>query len=146
MSIGYTWEKLYGAVLALARSDGSLQHRLTSAYRAMHILTPDDFPDDELREAYARLVQAWRPGEPRGVAGTVAPSPAVLRPDQACTIAEKLLLLYTEITRFEEQHYRSIPPGDVLRDARAQGEELYAPTTRTHVPLRREGKTPPRDP
>jgi AbrB family looped-hinge helix DNA binding protein len=28
MSIGYTWEKLYGAVLALAHSDGTLQHRL----------------------------------------------------------------------------------------------------------------------
>ena len=81
MSIGYTWEKLYGAVLALARSDGTLQHRLASAYRAMHMLTPGDFPDDELREAYARFVQALRPGEPGGVAGTVAPSPAVLRPD-----------------------------------------------------------------
>jgi len=113
MSIGYTWEQLYGAVLALACSDGTLQERLASAYRAMHILTLADFPDDELREAYARFVQALHPGEPGGVAGTVAPSPAVLRLDQARPIAEKLLLLYTDITRFEEQHYRSIPPRDV---------------------------------
>jgi hypothetical protein len=27
MSIGYTWEKLYDAVLALAHSDGTLVHR-----------------------------------------------------------------------------------------------------------------------
>jgi len=112
MSIGYTWEKLYGAVLALARSDDTLQHRLTSAYHAMHMLTPDDFPDDELREEYARLVHTWRPGESGGVEGTVAPSPAVLSPDQARVIAEKFLLLYTEITRLEERHYRSMP----LRD------------------------------
>jgi hypothetical protein len=113
MSIGSTWEKLYGAVLALTCSDGTLQDRLVSAYRAMHMLALADFPDDELREAYARLVQALRLGEPGGVAGTVAPSPAVLRPDQACPIAAKLLLLYTDITRFEEQHYRSIPLRDV---------------------------------
>jgi len=112
MSICYTWEKLYGAVLALACSDGTLQDRLASAYRAMHMLTPNDFPDDELREEYARLVHTWRPGEPGGVEGTVAPSPAVLSPDQARVIAEKLLLLYTEITRLEERHYRSMP----LRD------------------------------
>jgi hypothetical protein len=74
MSIGYTWEKLSDAVLALACSDGTLQHRLARAYRAMDILTPDDFPDDELREAYARLVHAWRPGEPGDVEGTAAPA------------------------------------------------------------------------
>ena len=136
MSIGYTWEKLYGAVLALACSDGTLQDRLASAYRAMYMLTLDDFPDDELREAYARLVQALCPGVSGGVAGAVAPSPAVLRPDQARAIAEKLLLLYTDITRFEEQHYRSIPPHGVQRNTRVQGEELHSPMTRTHVPLR----------
>ena len=43
MSIGYTWEKLYGAVLALACSDGPLQDRLASASRAMHTLTPHRF-------------------------------------------------------------------------------------------------------
>ena len=114
MSIGYTWEKLYGAVLALARSDGTLQDRLASASRAIHMLTPDDFPDDELRVEYARLVHAWRPGEePEGVEGTVALSPAVLSPDQTRALAEKLLLLYTEITRLEERHYRSIPLRDL---------------------------------
>ena len=113
MSIGYTWEKLYGAMLALACSDGTLQHRLASAYRAMHMLTPDDFPDDELREEYARLVHTWRPGEPGGVEGTVASSPAVPSPDQARVIAEKLLLLYTDITRLEEQHYNSLSLRDL---------------------------------
>ena len=62
MSIGYTWEKLYSAVLALACSDGTLQHRLARACRELHMLTPDDFPDDELRAEYARLVQALRQG------------------------------------------------------------------------------------
>ena len=113
MSIGYTWEKLYSAVLALVRSGGTLQHRLARAYRAMHMLTSDDFPDDELRAAYARLVQALRPEEAGGVEGTGAPSPVVLRPDQARAIAETLLLLYTAITRLEEQHYRSLSSRDL---------------------------------
>ena len=122
MSIGYTWEKLYGAVLALACSDDTLPHRLASAYRAMHMLTPDDFPDDELRAEYARLVHAWRPGESGGAKGTVAPLPAVLSPEQVRAIAEKLLLLYTEITRLEERHYRSFSARD-----------LVAPRTRSSI-------------
>jgi hypothetical protein len=113
MSIGYTWEKLSSAVLALACSDGTLQHRLARACRAMHMLTPDDFPDDELRAKYARLVQALWPEEAGGVEGTVAPTPAALGPDQARAIAETLLRLYTEITRREEQHYRSLSSRDL---------------------------------
>jgi hypothetical protein len=113
MSIGYTWEKLYSAVLALARSGGTLQHRLAWAYREMRMLTIDDFPDGELRAAYARLVQALCPEEAGGVEGTVAPSPIVLRPDQAQVIAETLLLLYTDITRLEEQHYNSLSSRDL---------------------------------
>ena len=45
MSIGYTWEKLYGAVRALACGDGPLPDRLAQAYQAIHMLTRDDFPD-----------------------------------------------------------------------------------------------------
>ena len=113
MSIGYTWEKLYGAVRALAHSDGTLQDRLACAYCAMDMLTPEDFPEEELRKAYTTLVHAWCPGERERVQGTVVPSPAVLRPDQARAIAEKLLLLYTDVTRFEEQHYRSLSARDL---------------------------------
>jgi hypothetical protein len=107
MSIGYTWEKLYDAVLALAHSDGTLEHRLACAYRALHMLTPEDFPDEDLRQDYTMLVHAWRLGEPQRRNAPVAPAPAVLPPDQARAIAEKLLRLYTDITRLEEQHYRS---------------------------------------
>jgi len=111
MSIGYTWEKLYGAVLALACSEGTLQDRLASAYRAMPMLTPTDFPEDELRAAYTRLVGAWRTGAPRRGHGPVPPSPAVLSPDQAQALAEQLLRLYTDVTRIEEQYYyRSLRP------------------------------------
>jgi hypothetical protein len=113
MSIGYTWEKLYGAVLALVQSDSTLQDRVASAYRAMHMLTREDFPDEELQEKYARLVHAWRPREPGGLEGSVAPSPALLSPDQARAMAETLLLLYTEVTRLEEQHYRTLPSRDL---------------------------------
>jgi hypothetical protein len=113
MSIGYTWEKLYGAVLVLTHSEGTLQHRLASAYRALHMLTPEDFPDEELRAAYVRLVHALRTCEPERVHGTLAPAPAVLRPDQARVLAEQLVLLYTDITRLEEQHYRSLSARDL---------------------------------
>jgi hypothetical protein len=107
MSIGYTWEKLYGAVRALAQSDGTLEDRLASAYRAMHMLTPEDFPDEDLRNDYTTLVHAWRLGEHQRRNAPVAPAPAVLPADQARALAEKLLRLYTDITRLEEQHYRS---------------------------------------
>ena len=113
MSIGYTREKLYSAVVALACSGGTLQDRLTRAYHAMHMLTPEDFPDDELRAAYARLVHALRPTALGEVAGTTASSPVGLRPDHAQASTEQLLRLYTDITRFEEQHYRSLSARDL---------------------------------
>ena len=90
MSIGYTWEKLYGAVLALVHSDNTLQDRVASAYRAMHMLTPEDFPDEELQEKYARLVHALPPREPGGLEGSVAPSLALLSPDQARAMAQMI--------------------------------------------------------
>jgi hypothetical protein len=113
MSIGYTWEQLYGAVLALTHSDGALQHRLARASRALDKLTPEDFPDEERRAAYTTLVQALRPRAPQSVHGTVAPSPAALSPDQAHALAEQLLRLYTDVTRLEEQHYRSFSARDL---------------------------------
>ena len=113
MSIGYTWEKLYGAVQALACRDGTLQDRLASAYRAMAMLTPTDFPDDELRTVYTRLVEVWSTGEPQRASGTIAPSPAVLPPDHAHALAEQLLRLYTDVTRVEEQYYRTLRPRDL---------------------------------
>ena len=108
MSIGYTWEKLYGAMLALTHSDGTLQDRVASASRAMQMLTPEDFPDEELRRAYTTLVQSWRTGPHGRVHGTVVPAPALLPLDHARTSAEQLLRLYTDVTRFEEQHYRAL--------------------------------------
>jgi len=113
MSLGSTWKTLYDAVRALACSDGTRPHRLALAYRAMHMLTRDDFPDDELREAYTRLVHAWHPEEPQGAEGTAIPSPAVLPPDHTPAIEEQLLRLYTDVTRVEEQYYRSLRPRDL---------------------------------
>jgi hypothetical protein len=74
MSIGYTWEKLHGAVLA--QSDGPLAHRLACAYRAMHMLTAEDFPDKELRHDYFMLMQTWNPGACTSMNGTTAPAGA----------------------------------------------------------------------
>jgi hypothetical protein len=107
MSIGYTWEKLYDAVLALMHSDGTLQDRVASASRAIRLLTPEDFPEEELRREYTTLVQSWRTGAQGRVHGTEVPAPALLPLDHARAIAEQLLRLYTDVTRFEEQHYRS---------------------------------------
>ena len=108
MSIGYTWEKLSSAVLALMHSDGTLQDRLASASRAMRLLTPEDFPEEELRREYTTLVQSGAAACRREGARTVDPAPALLSLDHARAIAEQLLRLYTDVTRFEEQHYRSL--------------------------------------
>jgi hypothetical protein len=47
------------------------------------------------------------------VYGTVVPAPARLPLDHARAIAEQLLRLYTDVTRFEEQHYRSFSARDL---------------------------------
>jgi len=109
MSIGSTWEKLYGAVWLLASSDGTLQQRLSRAYAQMATLTSDDFPDDELWEDYKILVYALRPGVPGGTEGRVPASPGVWYREQADKSVEMFLHLYTEITRLEERLYRDLP-------------------------------------
>jgi hypothetical protein len=109
MSIGYTWEKFYGAVLTLARSEGTLPQRLAKAYEHIAMLTSDDFSDDELWDAYTSLVHALRAGTPGEVEGRGSTSLLVLRLDHAAKIVETLLHLYTELTRLEERHYRDLP-------------------------------------
>src|SRR5262245_19570521 len=108
MSIGYTWEKLYGAVLALATSDGPLPQRLADASVQMQTLTPADFPDEDLRADYHTILQALTPGTPGGSQGSPPVSPAVLSPQEASTLGALLLALYTEITRLEERYYRTL--------------------------------------
>ncbi len=108
MSIGYTWEKLYGAVLTLARSDGPLPHRLTRAILQLPTLHATDFPDADLWATYRTLRHALTPGAPGGPPGPTPASPAVLRPQEASHLVETLLGLYTDITRCEERHYRTL--------------------------------------
>jgi len=108
MSIGYTWEKLYGAVLALASSGGTLQQRLAGAYLQMQTLTPADFPDEDLGKDYTTIIHALTTGDPVGSKGSTPAAPAVLSPQEARTLVETLLVLYTEITRLEERHYRTL--------------------------------------
>jgi heptaprenylglyceryl phosphate synthase len=56
MARDYAWEKLFNAVLGMARSERSLHERLKNAYwdHIMHI-KPDDLPDDEARETLAQI-------------------------------------------------------------------------------------------
>ncbi len=108
MSIGYTWGKLSGAVLTLASSDGTLPQRLASALREIQTLQSADFPDEALWQDYQTLLRALTPGAPGGAQGHTHAAPAVLRPQEARPLVERLLGLYTDITRLEERHYRTL--------------------------------------
>ena len=108
MSIGYTWGKLSGAVLTLASSDGALQQRLASALLEIQTLQSADFPDEDLWNDYQTILHALPTGAPGGSQGSTHASPAVLRPEEARPLVEILLGLYTEITRLEERHYRTL--------------------------------------
>ncbi len=67
------------------------------------------------------------PSPPDSPGRTVAPSPAVLPPDHAPALAEQLLRLYTDVTRYEEHYYRTLRPRALERHARMQGEARHDP-------------------
>jgi hypothetical protein len=63
MDIGYTWEKLYVAVGALAAGEGTLRDRLDSAaVSALIRLEPADLPTADTQERFAILMQDLSPG------------------------------------------------------------------------------------
>src|ERR671925_654607 len=65
MDIDHVWEKLYLAVLGMARSTQPLQERLANAYvSALHQLEDEDLPED-LIDDFEKVIEALtRVGEP----------------------------------------------------------------------------------
>ncbi len=99
MSLNYTWEKLFVAVLSMAKSDSSLQDRLVGAYLSFHTLRDEDFPEGELRESFQEITHAltWRPA--RGDEGTVRATTHLMGDQEAGELVEKIVSLYDEVTR-----------------------------------------------
>ena len=99
MSLNYTWEKLFVAVLSMAKSDSSLQDRLVGAYLSFHTLRDEDFPEGELRESFQEITHAltWRPA--RGDEGTVRATTHLMGDQEAGELVEKIVSLYDEVAR-----------------------------------------------
>lgn len=100
MSIDYTWEKLYAAVLILASGTGSIQERLCNAYAdsLMRLQDRNDFPV-EMRDDFEAIQNELTAVQPLGDEGSIKASTNAMTDDKASEIAEKIVLMYDQITR-----------------------------------------------
>jgi hypothetical protein len=64
MADSYAWEKLYNAILILARGSGTLRERLRDAYESsLRRLRPEHhFSDPDTREKFVMLIEEIAPG------------------------------------------------------------------------------------
>ena len=99
MSLNYTWEKLFVAVLGMAKSDESLQDRLVGAHLSFHTLGDEDFPEGELRESFQEIMHAltWRPA--KGDEGTVRATTSLMGNQEAAELVEKIVSLYDKVAQ-----------------------------------------------
>ena len=99
MSLSYTWEKLFVAVLGMAKSDESLQDRLMGAYLSFHTLRDEDFPEGDLRKSFHEIRYALTLRPAKGDEGTVRASTRLMRNKEAGELIEKIVSLYDEVAR-----------------------------------------------
>lgn len=99
MSLNYTWEKLFVAVLGMAKSESSLQDRLVGAHLSFHTLRDKDFPEGELRGSFQEIMHAltWRPA--KGDEGTVRATTSLMGNQEASELVEKIVSLYDEVAQ-----------------------------------------------
>ncbi|GLV61179.1 hypothetical protein KDH_79950 [Dictyobacter sp. S3.2.2.5] len=99
MSLSYTWEKLFVAVLGMARSEASLQDRLMGAYLSFHTLRDADFPKDELRTSFQEITHALTSQPAKGNEGTVQATTSLMGDQEAAELIEKIVSLYDEVAQ-----------------------------------------------
>jgi len=99
MSLNYTWEKLFVAVLGMAKSDESLQDRLVGAHLSFHTLRDEDFPEGELRKSFQEIMYALTLRPAREDKGTVRASTRLMRNKEAGELVEKIVSLYDEVAQ-----------------------------------------------
>lgn len=99
MSLSYTWEKLFVAVLSMAKSDASLQDRLVGAYLSFHTLQDENFPEGELRESFKEIKFQLTMRPAKGNEGTVRASTRLMKDKEAGELIEKIVSLYDEVAQ-----------------------------------------------
>ena|SRR5687767_2232117 len=97
MSLRYVDEKLFVAVLGMARSQDSLQDRLMGAWLNFHTLQDRDLPEGDLRDQFQEITHAltWR--EAKGDEGTVRATTSQMSDQEASGFIEKIVSLYAEV-------------------------------------------------
>ena len=95
---GYAWEKLYTAVLILAKGSGRLQERLRDAYvpHLISLQADHHFPWPSLRRRFVDLMDEVAPNGDFGTALSNWPDYDLQR------IATELVGLYDSVTRHME--------------------------------------------
>jgi hypothetical protein len=99
VSVGYAWEKLFSAVLAMACWSDSVQLRLADAYvYSLIILKAEDFPDDlkgDFRDILAEFAKIRLDGD-KGIRAVIENQ---MSEEEAYKLAERIVSLYDKITR-----------------------------------------------
>ena len=111
--LGYMWEKFMAAVLGMAESPGSIQHRIADAYSSQLMrLEPDRFVGEpNWRWRFEDISRELTSGTPVGDEGTIQASVASMSDEEATKIAREIVSLYDEISA----HYRELEIQESLK-------------------------------
>ena len=100
MSRDYAWEKLYVAVLGMARSEAPLRDRLADAYASSIMRIEDaDLPPDA-RNDFFEIQQALTRVEAKGDEGSISASAAALSDSEVHDLIGKVVDLYDRMALY----------------------------------------------
>ncbi len=100
MDLEYAWEKLYDAVLGMAKSPAALRERIRDAYvGGIMLLEADDLPP-ELRPRLEELHHRLTSGTPKGAEGTIAAAVEALDDEEVVDVAASIVALFDEVAAF----------------------------------------------
>ena len=98
MSYAYVWEKFFATVDRLASGNDSIQERLINAVTFnLLILQNNDFPEDDLREEYEKLVGELNKEQAVGEEGTLRATIEKMPLEESSKIASKIVSMFAEI-------------------------------------------------
>jgi len=103
MSIEYADEKLMEAVYCLATGSGRIQERLAAAAMVLIRLTPDDFPEGDLRRIFEGVDDDLTFEQPEGDEGSISATLKRTSDEDARAIAQRIVDLYHAVSRLTRE-------------------------------------------
>ena len=98
MSYAYIWEKFFATVDTLAIGDDGIRERLINAVTFnLLMLQNNDFPEDDLRGKYEKLMDELTKEQAAGNEGTVRATIEKMPLEEASEIARKIVSMFAEI-------------------------------------------------